>query len=150
MTTSTPVLQIRSLTTHYGGVKALTDAGFSLMPGEHAAIVGDNGAGKSTFVRLITGVEQPNSGDILLDGKKVSFASPLDAREQGMETVYQTLALADLQQYLRQDKQVAIYKCPEYLLSLDSLPRNAVGKILKRELRQQARSLAPTEMAGAA
>ena len=62
----------------------------------------------------------------------------------------QTLALADLQQYLRQDKQVAIYKCPEYLLSLDSLPRNAVGKILKRELRQQARSLAPTEMAGAA
>lgn len=95
MTTPTPVLQIRSLTKHYGGVKALTDAGFSLLPGEHAAIVGDNGAGKSTFVRLITGVEQPNSGDILLDGQKVSFASPLDAREQGMETVYQTLALAE-------------------------------------------------------
>jgi non-ribosomal peptide synthetase component E (peptide arylation enzyme) len=55
----------------------------------------------------------------------------------------QTLCLADLQHYLRQDKQVAIYKCPEYLMILDSLPRNAVGKILKRELRQQARSLAP-------
>ena len=95
MTSPTPVLQIRSLTKHYGGVKALTDAAFSLLPGEHAAIVGDNGAGKSTFVRLITGVEQPNSGDILLDGQKVSFASPLDAREQGMETVYQTLALAE-------------------------------------------------------
>ena len=63
------VLEIRSLTKHYGGVKALTDANFRLMPGEHVAIVGDNGAGKSTFVRLITGAEQPNSGDLLLDGK---------------------------------------------------------------------------------
>lgn len=95
MPTSQPVLEISQLTKHYGGVKALTDAQFRLLPGEHAAIVGDNGAGKSTFVRLITGVEQPNTGDILLDGQKVSFESPLDAREQGIETVYQTLALAE-------------------------------------------------------
>ena len=93
MSTSVPVLEIQKLTKHYGGVKALTDAQFQLLPGEHAAIVGDNGAGKSTFVRLITGVEQPNTGDILLDGQKVSFQSPLDARDQGIETVYQTLAL---------------------------------------------------------
>jgi len=95
MTTPTPVLQIRKLTKHYGGVKALTEANFQLLPGEHAAIVGDNGAGKSTFVRLITGVEQPNQGEICLDERKVSFKSPLDAREQGIETVYQTLALAE-------------------------------------------------------
>lgn len=95
MTNHTPVLQIQNLTKHYGGVKALTDANFRLLPGEHAAIVGDNGAGKSTFVRLITGAEQPNSGDIRLDGTTVSFDSPLDAREQGIETVYQTLALAE-------------------------------------------------------
>jgi fructose transport system ATP-binding protein len=95
MTSLQPVLHISGLTKHYGGVEALTDAGFSLLPGEHAAIVGDNGAGKSTFVRLITGAEQPNAGDIRLDGNKVSFASPLDAREQGIETVYQTLALAE-------------------------------------------------------
>lgn len=95
MSTSVPVLEIQKLTKHYGGVKALTDAQFQLLPGEHAAIVGDNGAGKSTFVRLITGVEQPNTGDILLDGQKVSFQSPLDARDQGIETVYQTLALAE-------------------------------------------------------
>ena len=94
MNSQQPVLQISGITKHYGGVKALTDAHFSLNPGEHAAIVGDNGAGKSTFVRLITGVEQPNQGDILLDGQKVSFRSPLDARDQGIETVYQTLALA--------------------------------------------------------
>jgi ABC-type sugar transport system ATPase subunit len=95
MTSLQPVLHISGLTKHYGGVEALTDAGFSLLPGEHAAIVGDNGAGKSTFVRLITGVEQPNAGDIRLDGTKVSFSSPLNAREQGIETVYQTLALAE-------------------------------------------------------
>lgn len=90
-----PVLQIQGLTKHYGGVKALTDAHFSLAPGEHAAIVGDNGAGKSTFVRLITGAESPNSGDIVLDGHAARFESPLDAREQGIETVYQTLAIAE-------------------------------------------------------
>ena len=92
---ATPVLAIEGLTKHYGGVRALTDAAFQLMPGEHAAIVGDNGAGKSTFVRLITGVEQPNSGDIRLEGEPVAFHSPLDARDQGLETVYQNLALAE-------------------------------------------------------
>ena len=91
----TPILAIQRLTKHYGGVKALTHADFTLQPGEHAAIVGDNGAGKSTFVRLITGVERPNEGQIVLDGKPVSFKSPLDARDQGIETVYQTLALAE-------------------------------------------------------
>ncbi len=90
-----PVLHISGLTKHYGGVKALTGADFSLQPGEHAAIVGDNGAGKSTFVRLITGVERPNEGRIVLDGQPVNFHSPLDARDQGIETVYQTLALAE-------------------------------------------------------
>jgi len=92
---ASPVLRVQGLTKHYGGVKALTDAQFSLLPGEHAAIVGDNGAGKSTFVRLLTGVEQPSAGSIQLDGAQVQFSSPLDAREQGIETVYQTLALAE-------------------------------------------------------
>jgi fructose transport system ATP-binding protein len=95
MSEQQPVIAVRALTKHYGGVKALTDAAFTLMPGEHAAIVGDNGAGKSTFVRLITGVEQPTSGDILLDGDVVRFDSPLNARQQGVETVFQNLALAE-------------------------------------------------------
>lgn len=95
MSSPASILQVRNLTKHYGGVKALTDANFLLAPGEHAAIVGDNGAGKSTFVRLITGAESPNSGEIVLDNQTVSFDSPLDARRQGVETVYQTLALAE-------------------------------------------------------
>lgn len=89
------VLQTRKLTKHYGGVHALTDADFILREGEHIAIVGDNGAGKSTFVRNITGVEQPTSGEIIFDGKPVHFNAPQDARTAGIETVYQNLALAD-------------------------------------------------------
>lgn len=89
------ILETRGLTKHYGGVQALEDADFALRNGEHVAIMGDNGAGKSTFVRQITGVEQPTRGEIRFDGQKVEFAGPLDAREAGIEAVFQTLALAD-------------------------------------------------------
>lgn len=89
------VLRTRGLTKRYGGVHALEDADFEIFEGEHVAIVGDNGAGKSTFVRQITGVEQPTSGSILFEGREVSFQSPLDARRAGIETVFQNLALAD-------------------------------------------------------
>lgn len=89
------VLKTEDLTKYYGGVHALEGANFELRKGEHVAIMGDNGAGKSTFVRQITGVEQRTRGDIWLYGEKVNLAGPLDAREAGIETVFQTLALAD-------------------------------------------------------
>ncbi len=89
------VLKTEGLTKYYGGVHALEGADFELRKGEHVAIMGDNGAGKSTFVRQITGVEQPTSGKIVFDGKEVTFRGPLDAREVGIEAVFQTLALAD-------------------------------------------------------
>lgn len=89
------VLETRDLTKHYGGVHALEGANFQLRNGEHVAIMGDNGAGKSTFVRQITGVETRTRGDIIFNGKPVRFDGPLDAREAGIETVFQTLALAD-------------------------------------------------------
>ena len=89
------ILETRKLTKHYGGVQALNDADFTMYSDEHIAIVGDNGAGKSTFVRNITGVEQPTSGEVIFDGEKVRFNAPIDARNHGIETVYQNLALAD-------------------------------------------------------
>lgn len=89
------VLETKGLTKHYGGVHALEGADFQLKKGEHVAIMGDNGAGKSTFVRQITGVEQRTSGSIVFGGKEVNFRGPIDAREAGIETVFQTLALAD-------------------------------------------------------
>ena len=89
------ILETKGLTKHYGGVHALDGADFVLHKGEHVAIMGDNGAGKSTFVRQITGVEQRTSGTIIFDGREVNFKGPLEAREAGIETVFQTLALAD-------------------------------------------------------
>lgn len=89
------VLKTEGLTKHYGGVHALEGADFEIRKGEHVAIMGDNGAGKSTFVRQITGVEQRTSGKVIFDGKEVDFAGPLEAREAGIEAVFQTLALAD-------------------------------------------------------
>jgi fructose transport system ATP-binding protein len=89
------VLKTEDLTKPYGGVHALEGANFAMKKGEHIAIMGDNGAGKSTFVRQITGVEQRTRGKVYFYGEEVSFAGPLDAREAGIETVFQTLALAD-------------------------------------------------------
>ena len=89
------ILRTEGLTKHYGGVHALENANFELRMGEHVAIMGDNGAGKSTFVRQITGVEQRTSGKIIFSGQEVNFKGPLDAREAGIETVFQNLALAD-------------------------------------------------------
>ncbi|MGL4491188.1 MAG: ATP-binding cassette domain-containing protein, partial [Rhizobiaceae bacterium] len=89
------IFKTEDLTKYYGGVHALEGANFELRKGEHVAIMGDNGAGKSTFVRQITGVEQPTRGKITFDGKDVAFKGPLDAREVGIEAVFQNLALAD-------------------------------------------------------
>lgn len=89
------ILEARGLTKHYGDVHALEDANFILHDGEHVAIVGDNGAGKSTFVRQVTAVEQRTSGDVICDGQPVQFSGPLEARQADIETVFQTLALAD-------------------------------------------------------
>lgn len=89
------VLETRDLTKFYGGVQALQGANFVVRKGEHVAIMGDNGAGKSTFVRQITGVEKPTRGEIIFDGQPVTFDGPLDARRRGIETVFQNLALAD-------------------------------------------------------
>ena len=88
------ILKTEDLTKHYGGVHALEGANFELHMGEHVAIMGDNGAGKSTFVRQITGVEQPTRGKIIFDGQELTLAGPLDARKAGIETVFQNLALA--------------------------------------------------------
>ena len=89
------ILETRGLTKRYGGVHALEEADFTLRAGEHVAVVGDNGAGKSTFVRQVTAVEQKSAGQIFFHGTEVNFANPLAAREAGIETVFQTLALAD-------------------------------------------------------
>src|SRR5690242_18475816 len=90
----TPVLQARGLVKRYGNVTALDGADFELLPGEILAVIGDNGAGKSTLIKALSGAIIPDEGQILLDGQPVHFRSPLDARKNGIETVYQDLAVA--------------------------------------------------------
>ena len=90
-----PILSARELSKHFGGVAALERVSFDLFPGEVLALAGDNGAGKSTLIKAIAGVHQPDHGEIWYDGARVQFASPREARDRGIETIYQDLALAD-------------------------------------------------------
>ncbi|MEO3867958.1 ATP-binding cassette domain-containing protein [Nonomuraea sp. B12E4] len=90
----TPVLQARGLVKRYGHVTALDGADFDLRPGEVLAVIGDNGAGKTSLIKALTGALQPDAGEIRLDGEPVRFRDPLDARRHGIETVYQDLAVA--------------------------------------------------------
>ncbi|MBT0566402.1 sugar ABC transporter ATP-binding protein [Williamsia sp. CHRR-6] len=89
-----PVLEVRGITKTYGTVQALRGADLTVNRNEVVALVGDNGAGKSTMIKSISGVISPDSGQILIDGRPVSLSSPRDARAHGIETVYQDLALA--------------------------------------------------------
>ena len=91
-----PVLETRNLTKRFGSVVALDDVSVPLNAGEVTCVVGDNGAGKSVFIKLLCGVLRPSEGEILLDGTPTEFASPRRAREYGITAVYQDLALAPL------------------------------------------------------
>jgi len=89
-----PILQGRGLVKRYGRVTALDHCDFDLYPGEILAVIGDNGAGKSSLIKAMSGAIIPDEGEVLLEGRKVKFTSPTDARKEGIETVYQTLAMS--------------------------------------------------------
>ena len=89
-----PILTARGLMKRYGTVVAMNGADFDLYPGEIVAVIGDNGAGKSTLIKALSGAVTPDHGTIKLDGREVHFRSPEDARAEGIETVYQNLAMS--------------------------------------------------------
>lgn len=95
MSNENPLLEVRNLSKNFGPVQALSDLSMRVMPGEVVALAGDNGAGKTTLIKAISGVYAPSSGSIHLAGREVVFSSPQEARDQGIETIYQDLALAD-------------------------------------------------------
>lgn len=92
---SEPLLEVRNLSKFFGPVKALNDVSMEVHAGEVVALAGDNGAGKTTLIKAISGVYPPTSGEIIVRGKPVAFETPQDARDNGIETIYQDLALAD-------------------------------------------------------
>jgi len=89
------VLELSAVSKHFGAIQALMDVSLALHEGEVVGLMGDNGAGKSTLVKIIAGNFPPSNGTMTMDGRKVAFHKPTDARAQGIEIVYQDLALCD-------------------------------------------------------
>lgn len=90
-----PLLQIADITKRFGGLVAVDNVSMDVNVGEVVGLVGDNGAGKSTLIKMVSGVYQPDGGEIYFDDQKVTFISPGEARDLGIETIYQDLALAE-------------------------------------------------------
>jgi ABC-type sugar transport system ATPase subunit len=92
---TTPLLQAQSISKRFGALQALRDVDVDIHAGEVLAILGDNGAGKSTFIKILSGAYEPSAGTLLLDGVPVSFVSPQDAADVGIATIFQELALSE-------------------------------------------------------
>jgi simple sugar transport system ATP-binding protein len=95
MAVAQPILQVKDLYKRFGGLVAVDHVSLDIHPGEVVGLLGDNGAGKSTLIKMISGAYKPDGGHILLNGEVVSFATPLEARRHGIETIYQDLALCE-------------------------------------------------------
>lgn len=96
-----PIVEMQDITKHFGPVIALNGVSFDVRPGECHCLLGDNGAGKSTFIKTMSGVHKPTSGTILFEGREMNFSSPRDSMEAGIATVYQDLAMIPLMSVTR-------------------------------------------------
>jgi simple sugar transport system ATP-binding protein len=161
-----PLLDVRNVSKSFGAIKALTDVSFAVEPGEVVGLMGDNGAGKSTMVKLVAGNFPPSEGDIAVDDEVCHFHKPIEARAKGIEVVYQDLALADnltaaqnvfLGREIKKgfwpfkvlDKQAMINKSAELFAELKSetRPRDLVKKMSGGQ--RQAVAIARTRLSNA-
>jgi D-xylose transport system ATP-binding protein len=94
-TSRPPLVELKDISISFGGIKAVDSVSVDLYPGEVVGLLGHNGAGKSTLIKILSGAYQKDAGEIRIDGKKVEINNPRDARANNIETIYQTLALAD-------------------------------------------------------
>jgi len=90
-----PLVEMRNISIAFGGIKAVDDVSIDLRPGEVVGLLGHNGAGKSTLIKILSGAYKPDAGEIYINGEHADISSPRDAKRYGIETIYQTLALAD-------------------------------------------------------
>ena len=131
MTEGVPLVELRNMNVSFGGVHAVNDVTVDLYPGEILGLVGGNGAGKSTLIKTLSGAQKPDSGQIFIDGKPVAIHGPMDAKELGVETIYQTLALAD-----NIDAPANVFLGRELLTPVrtldDSAMEDATRKVMKR------------------
>lgn len=126
-----PLVEMRNINVSFGGVHAVKDVTIDLYPGEIVGLVGGNGAGKSTLIKTLSGAQKPDSGAIYIDGKPVTIHGPMDAKQLGIETIYQTLALAE-----NIDTPGNVFLGRELLTPVrtldDSAMEDATRKVMKR------------------
>jgi len=131
MPEAAPLVELRNMSVSFGGVHAVDNVTIDLYPGEIVGLVGGNGAGKSTLIKTLSGAQKPDSGQIFIDGEPVSIHTPMDAKSLGVETIYQTLALAD-----NIDAPSNVFLGREILTQLrtldDSAMEDATRKVMKR------------------
>src|SRR5210317_2227760 len=97
----TPIIQMKNIEKHFGAVIALAGVSLDVYPGECHCLLGDNGAGKSTFIKTMSGVHKPTKGEILFEGRPMNFSTPRDAMDAGIATVHQHLAMIPLMSVAR-------------------------------------------------
>jgi len=95
MTQQAPLVEMKNIHLAFGGVKAVDDVGVDLFPGEVVGLLGHNGAGKSTLIKVLSGAYKADAGEVYINGERATINNPRDARKYNIETIYQTLALAD-------------------------------------------------------
>ncbi len=117
----TPLIEMRDISIAFGGIKAVDHASVDLFPGEVVAILGHNGAGKSTLIKILSGAYKRDSGQIFVNGEEAQIANPRDAKTYGIETIYQTLAVAD-----NVDAAANLYLGREILTSYGTLDDTAM------------------------
>ncbi|HEY4584376.1 MAG TPA: ATP-binding cassette domain-containing protein [Acidimicrobiia bacterium] len=126
-----PLVELRRMNVSFGGVHAVNNVTVDLYPGEILGLVGGNGAGKSTLIKTLSGAQKPDSGEIFIDGEPVTIHSPMDAKHLAVETIYQTLALAD-----NIDAPSNVFLGREILTPVrtldDSAMEDATRKVMKR------------------
>jgi fructose transport system ATP-binding protein len=130
-----PLLEARGLVKRYGHVTALAGSDFDLLPGEILAVIGDNGAGKSSLIKCLSGAVVPDEGEILVDGQPVQMRTPIDARALGIETVYQTLAVSP-----------SLDIADNLFLGREPRARGVMGKVFRKLDRARMRSEAKQQM----
>jgi len=126
-----PLVEMRNIHVSFGGVLAVDDVSVSLYAGEVVGLVGGNGAGKSTLIRVLSGARPADSGEISIDGERVSISNPRDAKAQGIEAIYQTLALAD-----NTDATANLFLGRELTTRLGSLDDAAMEAAARKVLRR--------------
>jgi D-xylose transport system ATP-binding protein len=131
MPDTVPLVEMKDMSVSFGGVHAVKDVSINLYPGEILGLVGGNGAGKSTLIKTLSGAQKPDSGQIFIDGQPVTISTPMDAKALGIETIYQTLALAE-----NIDAPGNVFLGRELMTPLrtldDSAMEDATRKVMKR------------------